>query len=164
MLAICKHGFYLISPKSHHTHQQRKTTMGLTERAGLYRDIEEHRGRPLMVYVTSPRKGAEGGMAGDVIPEFIDQIQKLPADARELDLFIESNGGDALTAWRVMSLLRERVDKIYVLIPCSAFSAATLMALGGDEMILGKYGCLGPIDPQITAKKSDGSQQHFGIP
>jgi len=135
--------------------------MGLTERIELYRQIEEHRQRPLMVYATSFRQGAEGGMSSDVIPEFIDQIQALPIDTEKIDLLIESSGGDPLAAWRIMSLLREKVAYISVMVPYCALSAATLLALGGNELILGDYGCLGPIDPQIVAKKSDGSTQRF---
>lgn len=131
--------------------------MGLGERIEFYKQIEELRKRPLIVYVTSQRPNAIGLMAGDVIPEFIDQLQRLPKDANAVDLLIESAGGDALVAWRVMSLFREEVNEVSVLIPSSAFSAATLVALGGNEIIMGRYGCLGPIDPQTKVKRKDGT-------
>lgn len=135
--------------------------MGLSERIQLYRQIEQHRERPLIVYVTSQRSGAPGSMAGDVIPEFIDQLQKLPDETKAVDLLIESSGGDALVAWRVVSLIRAKCKDVSALIPYSAFSAATLMALGCNEIIMGRYGCLGPIDPQIAVKKKDGSVHQF---
>jgi hypothetical protein len=100
-------------------------------------------------------------MGSDVIEEFIDQIEKIGED-KEIDLYIESNGGDPLTSWRIISLLRTKFEKITVLVPHSAFSAATLLALGADEIIMGPYASLGPIDPQITIKKKDGSTQEFG--
>ena len=131
--------------------------MGLGERIEFYKQIEGLRKRPLIVYVTSQRPNATGLMAGDVIPEFIDQLQNLPENVNAVDLLIESMGGDPLVAWRVMSLFRERVKEISVLIPSSAFSAATLMALGGNEIIMGRYGCLGPIDPQTKVKRKDGT-------
>jgi ClpP class serine protease len=31
------------------------------------------------------------------------------------------------------------------------------MALGGNEIIMGRYGCLGPIDPQTKVKRKDGT-------
>lgn len=132
--------------------------MGLGERIKLYKQIEGLRKRPLIVYITSQRINAPGLMASDVIPEFIDQLQKLTQNANTVDLLIESSGGDALVAWRVMSLFREKVKEISVLIPSAAFSAATLMALGGNEIIMGRYGCLGPIDPQIRVKRKDGTE------
>ena len=135
--------------------------MGLNERIELYRQIEAHRNRPLIVYVTSHRSGAQGSMAGDVIPEFIDQLQKLPEGTTQLDILIESSGGDALVPWRVISLIREKFKQVSALVPYSAFSAATLLALGCNEIIMGKYGCLGPIDPQINVRKKDGSPNQF---
>src|SRR5580658_538425 len=110
--------------------------MGLPERLELYRQIEELRSRPLLVYVTSPRANAPGSMAADAIPEFLDQLEALPAETKEIDLFVVSNGGDPTVAFRTMSLLRERVDRVFVLLPQAAFSAATLMALGADEIVM----------------------------
>ncbi len=137
--------------------------MALAERVKLYEKIETKRGNPLVVFVTSQRQGAIGSMAGDVIDELIDQIraiEKLPETA--VDLLIESTGGDPLTSWRVISLLRSSFKKVNVLVPHSAFSAATLLALGADEIVIGPYGSLGPIDPQITTRRKDGTTQQFG--
>ncbi len=137
--------------------------MNILIRADLYKKVEEKREHPLIVYVTSLRPGAPGSMAGDAVNEIIDQIQCLPADTTEVDFLIESSGGDGLTSWRIISLLRSRVEKVNVLIPASAFSAATILALGADEIIMGKYGSLGPIDPQITVLKKDGTAQQFAF-
>lgn len=135
--------------------------MNASHRVNLYKKIETKRGNPLIVYVTSQRRGANGSMAADVVDEFIQQIQLIPTGAKTIDLLIESTGGDGLVAWRIISLLRERVEKVNVLIPHSAFSAATMLALGGDEIVMGRYGCLGPIDPQITVRKKDGTTEMF---
>ena len=90
-----------------------------------------------------------GLMAPDSINELTDQIQAIDGEEHEaIDLLIESIGGDALTSWRLISLLRTSFKKVNVLVPHSAFSAATLLALGADEIVMGRYGCLGPIDPQ----------------
>jgi ClpP class serine protease len=43
-----------------------------------------------------------------------------------------------------MSLLREKVKDVAILIPQAAFSAATLMALGADEIVMHPCGNLGP--------------------
>jgi ClpP class serine protease len=73
----------------------------------------------------------------------------MPENATELDLYLVSNGGDGTVAWRIVSLIRERVRKFSVLVPQAAFSAATLIALGADEIVMHPYGNLGPTDPQI---------------
>jgi hypothetical protein len=137
--------------------------MALSERLPLYRALEAQRKRPLIVYSTSPRQGplAGGQIAGDTIAELLQQLQALPPEAPALDFLIVSKGGDPTVAWRIVSLIRERVQTFSVLVPESAFSAATLVALGADEIVMHPYGNLGPVDPQIpTVQKAteDGSQ------
>ncbi len=127
--------------------------MGLKDRLAKYAEIERIRSRPLIVYVTSSRQNAEGNMASDALPVLIDQLLLMPAGQRKADLLIVSNGGDPTVAWRIMSLLREKVDAVGVLIPQSAFSAATLIALGADEIVMHPCGNLGPVDPQITVQR-----------
>lgn len=134
--------------------------MAYKERLELYKKIEALRERPLIVYVTSSRTMAAGEMANDAIPPFLDQIQTLPAKIKACDLMVVSNGGDPTVAWRIMSLLRERVSTVGVLIPQAAFSAATLLALGADEIVMHACGNLGPVDPQITVQRQvPGSQE-----
>lgn len=137
--------------------------MSLSERVELYKKIEAKRGNPLIVYITSQRPGANALMAGDVIDEFIDQLNVVNKKPKgSIDLLIESLGGDPLTSWKLISLLRSSFKKVNVIVPHSAFSAATLLALGADEIVMGPYGSLGPIDPQITTRKKDGTAQQFG--
>ena len=101
-------------------------------------------------------------MGQDALPGILDQILLLPKDKDAADLLIVSNGGDPTVAWRIMSLLRERVKTVGALIPQAAFSAATLLALGADEIIMHPCGNLGPVDPQITAPKAGGGVIQFG--
>ena len=110
--------------------------MGIEERLVLYRQLESVRRRPLVTYVTSDRPGAAGQLGGDAVPEILDQLEGLPTDAEGLDLLLVSNGGDPTVAGRIVSLIRERVKKFAVLVPQAAFSAATLIALGADEIIM----------------------------
>jgi len=101
-------------------------------------------------------------MAGDAVRFFIDQIDAI-ADGDSVDVLINSTGGDALTAWKLMSVLRERFKHIAVLVPLEAFSAATIFALGADEIVMHPHASLGPIDPQITVRQQDGSTRRFSF-
>lgn len=130
------------------------------QRAEVYRQIEERRGRPLLVYATSTRPNAEGMLAGDAVREIVEQIQAIGRGGA-IDLLIHSHGGDALAAWRMMSALREAYDKVGVLVPFAAFSAATVLALGADEIVMHPFAALGPIDPQIRARNAKGEVRHF---
>lgn len=129
--------------------------MSWSERTELYGKIEKHRGHPLITYVTSKRLGAPHFMATDALPRLIEQINALPKDAETVDLLIVSFGGDPMVAWRLISVLRQRVKRVTVLIPQSAYSAATLVALGADEIVMHPNGHLGPVDMQITTPGSD---------
>jgi hypothetical protein len=127
--------------------------MALVDRLKKYREIERLRGRPVIAYVTGNRINAQAQMGVDALPEIIDQILLLPKRTDAVDLLVVSNGGDATVAWRIMSLLRERVQTVGVLVPQAAFSAATLLALGADEIVMHSCANLGPVDPQITAPR-----------
>ncbi len=100
--------------------------MAYQERLALYNDIEALRGRPLICYVTSIRPQASGQIAGDVISELIKQINEISDEYQEVDFLVVSNGGDPIAAARIVSLLRERFEKVSVLIPYVAYSAATM--------------------------------------
>lgn len=134
--------------------------MTYAERVELYREIEKERGRPLITYVTSSRQNAEGVIASDVIPEFCRQILEIPEDEKKIDILIVSRGGDPIVSWRIISLLRERFDEVGVLIPYEAYSAATLLALGANEIVMHPFSNLGPVDPQLhIVKNIEGKQE-----
>ena len=125
--------------------------MGYAERKILFDAIVQKRQRPLITYVTSIRPGMSSQMAGDAIRPIIDQLNLIPAEEKNIDFLIISNGGDPITSLRIIGLLRERFDKVTVLLPYVAYSAATILSLGADEIVMHPYSNLGPIDPQLTA-------------
>ena len=100
--------------------------MSYQERKQLFEKVEQLRERPLITYVTSLRPGMNGLMAGDAIRPFIDQLELLSQEQRSIDVLVISNGGDPITALRIMGLLRERFDKIAVLLPYVGASASLL--------------------------------------
>lgn len=136
--------------------------MGYAERKTLFSKLESIRGRPIVSYITSGRPNAAGNIAQDAIRQFIKQLEMFPEKPKDIDLFINSFGGDGLTSWRLITLLREYLGKdgtITCLVPFYAFSAATLIAVGCNEIFMHPMSCLGPVDPQMTVNKKDGPQQ-----
>ncbi|MCO5214139.1 MAG: hypothetical protein M9936_30950 [Caldilinea sp.] len=129
--------------------------MSYETRRELYKQIEEARGMPLITYVTSLRQNASGQIAPDVIAELIRQLKDIPAQIKEVDFLIVSNGGDPIVAWRLVNLLRERFERFNVLLPYTAYSAATLIALGANSIVMHPYASLGPVDPQITSTRQN---------
>ncbi len=127
--------------------------MSYQERLQIYKEIEEERKRPLLCYLTSSRPNATGQMGGDVIPEFTKHLLCIPKKETKVDILVVSNGGDPVVSWRIISLLHERFNSINVLIPFAAYSAATLIALGADTIIMHPFANLGPVDPQLVYTK-----------
>lgn len=68
---------------------------------------------------------------------------------KHLDVFLESGGGDIDSAYKILHLFKAYAEKITVIVPFYAKSAASLIALGADELLVCKAGELGPIDPQV---------------
>ena len=119
----------------------------------LIRALEAARGGThVIAYVTSTRDQFESPMAMDAIPIIHEHLRALPGTAadRRIDLFLHSNGGDSAVPWRLVTLIREFATRFSVLVPHRAFSAATLTALGADEVVMHPMGMLGPIDPTVT--------------
>jgi hypothetical protein len=77
-------------------------------------------------------------------------------DSRTLDLFLHSPGGDGEAADQICAYLRSQFDHIRAIVPVYAMSAATMMALSADEILMGAHSQLGPIDPQLTIQTNEG--------
>jgi hypothetical protein len=75
---------------------------------------------------------------------------------RELDLILHSPGGSAEAADAIVNYLRTRFAHIRVFVPLAAMSAATMVALGADVIVMGKHSQLGPIDPQFSISTPEG--------
>jgi hypothetical protein len=77
---------------------------------------------------------------------------------RELDLVLHSPGGSPQAAEQILEYLRTRFDYIRAIVPLQAKSAATMIALGCDEILVGAHSELGLIDPQILVPVPEGSR------
>ena len=77
------------------------------------------------------------------------QQVSLPRQETEIDLWLDSQGGSANAAYKIALRLRHHANLIRVVVPDSARSAATLLALCGDELYIGPDADHGPLDAQI---------------
>ena len=137
--------------------------MSYQTRLELYKRFENTRNKPLITYVTSIRANVPSQMSSDAIPQIIEQVNAIPREHRNIDFLIISNGGDPIAAQRIISILRERFEHISVILPYVAYSAATILALGADEIVMHPYSNLGPVDPQMSITKPNdrGQQSQF---
>jgi hypothetical protein len=94
------------------------------------------------------RTGAYADLDEDVRKAFFSERDKLSKD-KQIVLLIDSSGGSAKSAYQLATFFRHYCGRFVALVPRSAKSAATLLAIGADEIILGNYGELGPVDAQV---------------
>ncbi len=112
-------------------------------------ELETKRDSNVIAFITSDRPPPVAAkIAGDVIRIFYEHLTSLEEKAN-LDLFIHSRGGDTAVPWRLVNLLREFCSNLTVLVPYRAHSAATLIALGANKIIMSRLGELSPIDPTV---------------
>lgn len=124
--------------------------MTVEARVQLIKKIEERRNSKVICYLTSVRPNLSVNMAPDAVRVFFEHLLKLPQEkVTQIDIFLCSNGGDGTVPWRLISLLREYGDRICVLLPYRAYSAASLLALGADEIVMHRFAEMGPIDPTV---------------
>ena len=72
--------------------------------------------------------------------------------SKGLTLILHTPGGSPYAAEAIVNYLREKFKEIEVIVPTYAMSAGTMIALGADQIIMGKHSFLGPIDPQFIFK------------
>ena len=81
-------------------------------------------------------------------------VRRLPPGS-EVDLLLESLGGSIDAACTVTSICKSRFQRVAVLVPFMAKSAATLIALMADELVMAGSAQLGPVDPLIRHPATD---------
>ena len=127
------------------------------------RELAAYTGRSCIIYATSgfaPRP--EASSPADIlvtldpdIAGFMEAVHGLPKDV-PLDLMLHSPGGHAEAAEAIIAYLRGRFPGLRVIVPVAAMSAATMMAMAADEIVMAAHSQLGPIDPQLTISTIEG--------
>lgn len=111
----------------------------------LIAKLEDELGSTFLVYWTSP--------AGNIWQSAVEALQEILqkiGTQKEVYLFIKSEGGSGLTALRIVNLLRHYASCLKVLVPLDCASAATMIALGAEEIYMGPLAYLTAIDTSIT--------------
>jgi len=78
----------------------------------------------------------------------IAAIKETPDDL-PLNLIIHTPGGLVIAAMQIARAIEAHPAKVTVYVPVFAMSGGTLIALAADEIALGEFSMLGPIDPQL---------------
>lgn len=110
--------------------------------ASLIGKIQEHSGRKTLLFMSH-----QSITHATVIK--MNQVLRKAGSCDGLDLVLVSLGGDISSAFKLLQLLKKHAGSVTAIVPLRAKSAASLIALGCDKLIMCKAGELGPIDPQV---------------
>ena len=117
--------------------------------------IEKITNRQLLVYEANLWSNRSGLGEEDIQP-FGDLLVRL-SSKQNFDLLLQSPGGDIDAAEKIVYMCREIGGEFRVIIPEYAKSAATLIALASDQVIMGLASEIGPIDAQLTGPGPGGA-------
>jgi hypothetical protein len=110
----------------------------------IVRRLSGHLRAPLICYWTS----VNGSVCNNDVVAMNEVLgrQRVPL----LYLFIKSDGGNGRAALRLVNLLRRKCQRLVALVPLNCESAATMLALGADEIQMGPMAHLSAVDTALT--------------
>jgi len=119
----------------------------------VIKEIEGITKRRLLVYVANFNHPASPITFEDKTG-FSDLIEDI--DEQEVDILVNSPGGFAEVTEALVTMLRSKFSHIRFAIPNMAKSAATLLCLSGNQLLMDHRSELGPTDPQISYPTNEG--------
>lgn len=104
---------------------------------------------------------AASHLDNELLPALYDACDEF-GHAPRLDVVLHGRGGVVNAARRIALFLRARCERLAFIVPFHCESAATLLALCGDEVLAGELALFSPIDPQLGGA-SGGSYSSLDI-
>ncbi|WP_442482411.1 ATP-dependent Clp protease proteolytic subunit [Aeoliella sp. SH292] len=116
----------------------------LRETQAILRQIETLLGSKVVSYWNNAR----GSVCHNDVVALWEVLEKVGTH-ETLYLFIKSDGGNGQASLRMMNLLRKHAKRVVALLPLEAASAATMLALGADEIQMGPMAFLTAVDTSL---------------
>lgn len=124
-----------------------------TVRRAAYKKLADITGRPLIVYTSAFHVPIKAQIAGPMLSidladkdGFREVVRNL--EGTVVDVFIHSPGGSPEATESIVGILRSKFEDIRFLIKGSAKSAATMLVMSGNRILMSDAAELGPTDPQ----------------
>jgi len=115
--------------------------------------------RNLVIYASEFTSGSRPSQLSSLSPDdkifFGDAIRGLDPN-KGIDILIESPGGVAEVAEAIAKMLWSTFPSVRFIVPNMAKSAATLLVLSGEKILMDEQSELGPIDPQMPVRQPNG--------
>lgn len=126
-------------------------------RQSLMRDIQaKKKNTKIITYIS--KYGHPAAMINHDDTKPIDDLLRSIGKTKNLELMIHSSGGLSENAKKIVKMCRQYCRKLMVIVPDAAKSAATILSLGADRIIMSDSSELGPIDPQFIIPTPQGMQ------
>lgn len=126
-------------------------------RRAKYKLVSEITKRPLLVYATAFHNPIKAQVATPFLTidlsdkdGFHEIIRNINSDS--VDIFLHSPGGSAEATESIVKMLRSKFKDIRFIVTGTAKSAATMLAMSGNLILMDKYAELGPVDPQVRVR------------
>src|SRR5579859_2994419 len=94
---------------------------------------------PLYVGVDSVVRGA------------VEDLRARSTRPPHLACVLTTFGGYIEVVQRIVETIRHHYEHVHFVVPDQAFSAGTVLAMSGDDILMDYYSRLGPIDPQVES-------------
>lgn len=125
--------------------------MAKDDRKQKIAELEKLLGSKIICFLTSDRPNVHMQISRDCL-KIVQQHLDSAEQHKTLSLYIVSHGGDLDVPWDLVNLLRSHCKKLQAIIPYICHSAATLIAIGCDEIIAGPRAQLSPTDPTLEIR------------
>jgi len=119
------------------------------ETQSIFARFEKEIGLPLLAYWTS-----SGGSICQNDVMAMSQLLDTRKHGQSVGLFLKSDGGNPEAALRLVHLLRSRFKRVILYAPFECASAATMVALGANEIHMGPTSYLTAVDTSLKHQLS----------
>lgn len=124
--------------------------------------FERHTGRNIIIYYSGfLSSGENASIQEEDMNGFMGAVYRMNKK-KGLDLFLHTPGGLVSASEGIGNYLRAVFgNNINCYVPHMAMSCGTLLAMGCQQIFMGKHSCLGPIDPAFGSYRADAVVEEF---
>jgi hypothetical protein len=127
------------------TSRQKQPPILFNKTQGIIARANKVLGGTLVTYFNNPR----GSVCHDDVLALFELLGKIGRQ-KTIYLFIKSSGGNGQASLRLVNLLRQYCTEVVAVVPLECASAATMIALGANEIHMGPMAYLTPVDTSLT--------------
>jgi len=127
------------------------------QRVDLYKRLSQARNGKAIVTFFISFAPDRGGILVQEDADMLEEVLNTIDTSKGVSLFLDAPGGDGLAAERIIKICRSYANGYFeTIVPSRSKSAATMVCLGADQIVMSPTSELGPIDPQVPYDYGDG--------